>query len=140
MPARAWRWPLPALPARLRLSRVPSNTALLRLGLLAGKEETGLVTLRCAARPGAQSTALPGAAVEGTLDELLGEAAAWLAEASNWPTAARHDAGQLASQVAGFRRALADALARLGEIPAPGVSFSLRQPQIRSAPDASRTT
>ncbi|MBX3685959.1 MAG: hypothetical protein KF909_07480 [Rhodocyclaceae bacterium] len=119
-------------PARLRLSRVPSNTALLRLGLLAGKEETGLVYFALRSPAGAQSTALPGAAVEGTLDELLGEAAAWLAEASNWPTAARHDAGRLAGQVAGFRRALADALARLGEIPLrPGVSFSLRQPQIR---------
>ena len=128
-------------PARLRLSRVPSNTALLRLGLLAGegRDRPGHFALRSPA--GAQSTALPGAAVEGTLDELLGEAAAWLAEASNWPTAARHDAGRLAGQVAGFRRALADALARLGEIPLrPGSPFRCASRRSGSAPDASRTT
>lgn len=70
--------------------------------------------------------------LDGTLDELLSEAAAWLADPASWPAEARGDSARLAQQVTMFRGALTDAMTQLDDIPLrPGLSFSLRQPQIR---------
>lgn len=123
---KALELPLPGDAGRLRLSRVSSSAGLVRLDLLKGTIDTALLYFALQEKPAAHPV------LDGTLDDLLSEAAAWLADPSRWPAEARDDSGRLAGQVATFRSALDKALARLGEIPLRrGVSFSLQQPQIR---------
>lgn len=121
---------IPGSAAKLNLARVPAHADLVRLGVVGAQGVDSLIFF--ALRDGVpEATAQEGFAVDGTLDELLRAAGAWLGEGSNWPEATRADADRLGRQVGVFRRVLQSALDRLGEIALrPGVSFSLRQPQI----------
>ena len=121
---------LPGSTAMLNLARVPAQADLVRLGVVGGQGVDSLIYF--ALRDDARASAAPAEfALDGTLDELLRQAGAWLGEASNWPEAARADAAELGRQVGDFRRVVESALGSLGDITLqPGLSFSLRQPQI----------
>ena len=117
---------MPGGAGRLRLSRVDVRAGLVRLDLLNGTGEHVLLYFALQDQPAARPV------LDGTLDELLSEAAAWLADPASWPAEARGDSARLAQQVTMFRGALTDAMPQLDDIPLrPGLSFSLRQPQIR---------
>ena len=121
---------IPRSTAKLNLARVPAHPDLVRLRVVAAQGANNLIyfALRDEARE-KQSTA--GFSLDGTLDEMLRDAGTWLGDASNWPEPARADADQLGQRVGLFRRLLETALDSLGEITLqPGLSLSLRQPQI----------
>lgn len=123
---RALEMVVPGGNGQLRLSRVALSAGLVRLDLVQGANTSPLLYFALQDRQAVHRV------LDGTLDDLLAEAAAWLADPSSWPAEARGDSERLAAQVAMFRGAVANALTRLDDIPlGPGLSFALHQPQIR---------